>query len=441
MNYADNKTISVPKNYIMNYTDFLLTKSISLNKCGFDAKELNKNLFGFQKYIVQRALKVGRFAVFADCGLGKTLMQLEIANQCTKQIQKPSLILAPLAVVEQTILEAVKFGISCKNLKEFNNDNGVYITNYEQLKNIDTSLFGCVCLDESSILKSFQGKTKKMLLDAFKNTPYRFCFTATPSPNDTMELGNHSEFLGQMKFKNMLSMYFINDMDTVQKWRLKGHAEGIFWKWVSSWSMCVTNPCDIGFDDKGYTLPKLNLIDHKLKSDKLDNGLLFNNLSVSSTNHNQELKRTFDIRMEQTIELANSNDEPVIVWVKHNAESTHLAKEIKGAKEVTGSMTDEQKKKLLIGFAKGEFRVLVTKPKIAQYGLNYQHCNMQIFPSLDFSFEGTYQAIRRSYRFGQKREVNIHLITTDTMENVIQAINRKQEQFAEMQSKLKQYAA
>ncbi|WP_288955963.1 DEAD/DEAH box helicase [uncultured Polaribacter sp.] len=420
----------------MNYQDFILSKTREVADFGFKPKNLNKNLFEFQKHIVKQSLKKGRYAVFADCGLGKTLMQLEIAYQCYKYTKKQSLILAPLAVIEQTINEGKKFNINVGNI---NTGKPVEITNYEQLKNIDTKKYDCICLDESSILKSFQGKIKKQLIDTFKNTNYRFCFTATPSPNDIMELGNHSEFLGQMNYKNMLSMYFINDMDTVQKWRLKGHAEKIFWKWVSDWSICATSPMDLGFNNEGYNLPKLNLIDHKLKSDKLDNGLLFNNLSVSSTNHNAELKRTFDIRMQKTIELSKGN-EPVIVWVKHNEESKYLSSAIKGAKEVTGSMKDEQKKKLLLGFAKGEFRVLVTKPKIAQYGLNYQHCNTQVFPSLDFSFEGTYQAIRRSYRFGQKKQVNIHLITTDTMENVINAINRKQDQFKQMQNNLKQYS-
>ena len=424
----------------MDYLQFLNNKSTEVSGVGFNVSdsELNINLFDFQRHIVKRAVKLGRFAVFADCGLGKTLMQLEISRLCAKNTGKPSLILAPLAVVNQTIQEGKKFGIKVTGPKEIND---VHITNYEQLKNIDSKMYGSISLDESSILKNFQGKTKKEIIESFKKTKYKFCFTATPSPNDTMELGNHSEFLGQMKFKNMLSMYFINDMQTVQKWRLKGHAENIFWKWVSSWSVCVTNPADLGFNQENFVLPRLNLVDRKLKSDKLDNGLLFNNLSVSSTNHNQELKRTFDIRMEETIEIANSTNQPVIVWVKHNEESTYLAKMIDGAKEVTGSMNDEQKKNLLLGFANGEFRVLVTKSKIAQYGLNYQHCNIQIFPSLDFSFESTYQAIRRSYRFGQKREVDIHLITTDTMENVIESINRKQSQFAEMQEKLKNYAA
>lgn len=424
----------------MNYEDFLKNKVNTMSRIGFDVdcSKLNSNLFDFQKHIVNQALLVGRYAVFADCGLGKTLMQMEIAKQCAYETGKPSLILAPLAVVEQTIEEGKKFGIE---INYFGKGDNVQITNYEQLKNVTPDYYGCICLDESSILKNFQGKTKNRILSAFKDTPYRFCFTATPSPNDTMELGNHSEFLGQMKFKNMLSMYFINDMDTVQKWRLKGHAEKSFWSWVSSWSICLTNPSDIGFPNDNYKLPSLNLIDHKLKSNKLDNGLLFNNLSVSSTNHNKELRRTFDIRMGKTIELANSTKEPVIVWVKHNEESTYLSKMITGAKEVTGSMKDQQKKDLLLGFAKGDFRVLITKSKIAQYGLNYQHCNEQIFPSLDFSFEGTYQAIRRSYRFGQKREVNIHLITTDTMQNIIESINRKQSQFTEMQLKLKEYAA
>lgn len=414
---------------------FLNTKTIAEQYMGFEPSELNKNLFPFQNKVVQDAVKKGRYASFLDCGLGKTITQLEISEQFRKKTNKPSLILAPLVVTQQTMNEGEKFGIDVG----YNNSN-IEITNYEQIGNLDLSKYGSICLDESSILKNFQGKMKKQIIEGFENTPYRFAFTATPSPNDIMELGNHSEFLGQMKFKNMLSMYFINDMDTVQKWRLKGHAESLFWKWVSSWSVCATCPMDLGFNDKGYDLPKLNLIEHALKSKKLENGLLFNHLSVSSTNHNQELKRTFDVRMKKAIELSEGSD-PVIVWVKHNEESSYLAKHIKGAKEVTGSMKPEQKKNLLLGFAKGDFRVLVTKPKIAQYGLNYQHCNIQVFPSLDFSFEGTYQAIRRSYRFGQKREVNIHLIKTDTMQNVVNAINRKQEQFKLMQNKLSEYAA
>lgn len=420
----------------MTYEDFLINKTVEGPSKGIVPSELNSNLFDFQKKVVLDSLSKGRYASFLDCGMGKTIIQLETAEQVRKHTNKPSLILAPLAVVEQTIKEGEKFGIEAGA-----KSNNVRITNYEQIGNLDPSEFGCICLDESSILKNFQGKTKTALIRAFKKTPYRFAYTATPSPNDLMEIGNHSEFLGQMKFKNMLSMYFINDMDTVQKWRLKGHAEGPFWRWVSSWSVCAISPHDLGFDMDGYVLPKLNLIEHELKSEKINNGLLFNHLAVSSTNHNAELRRTFDIRMRKTIDIANSTEDPVIVWVKHNEESDYCAKHINGAVEVTGSMKDQTKKDLLLGFANGDFRVLVTKPKIAQYGLNYQHCNTQIFPALDFSFEGTYQAIRRSYRFGQKREVNIHLIKTDTMHNVLEAINRKQEQFKEMQQKLKSHAA
>lgn len=420
-----------------SYEQFLISKTKKPKERGFEYTNRNKYLFPFQEYIIEKALNSGRYAIFADCGLGKTLMQLEISKQTSEQTKKRSLILAPLAVVDQTIQEGKKFDI---DVGDVFSGSQIHITNYEQLKKIDTSKYDTICLDESSILKNFQGKTKKALMDAFENTKYKFCFTATPSPNDTMELGNHSEFLGHMKFKNMLSMYFINDMDTVQKWRLKGHAEDIFWRWVSSWALCATCPSDLGFSQDGYKLPQLNIIDHKLKSEKVNNGMLFNHLSVSSTNHNQELKRTFDLRMKKTIELANSFHIPVIVWAKQNEESRYLTSKINGAVEVTGSMKDEQKKNRLLGFANGDFRVLVTKPKIAQYGLNYQHCSMQIFPSLDFSFEGTYQSIRRSYRFGQKNEVNIHLISTDTMQNVSESIKRKQEQFKEMQTKLSHYA-
>ena len=418
----------------MKYLEFLKNKESTNSIIGFQAKDLNQNLFDFQKHIVTSAVKKGRYAIFADCGLGKTLMQLEISKQCALKTKRPSLILSPLAVVEQTKKEGLKFNIECDK-------NNIDVFNYEQLKNIDVKKYGCVCLDESSILKNFQGKTKTQLIDSFYNTPFRFCFTATPSPNDTMELGNHAEFLGQMKYKNMLSMYFINDMDSVQKWRLKGHAENPFWKWVSSWSVCLTNPNEMGFFEQDYTLPNLNFIDHKLDSEKIDNGLLFNHLSVSSTNHNRELKRTFDLRMEKTVHIANSHDRPTIVWCKHNDESTFCSKNIIGAREVTGSMSDRLKTSLLLGFADGDFRVLVTKPKIGQYGLNYQHCGDQIFPSPDFSFEGLYQSIRRSYRFGRKDDVNINLITTDTMQNVVEAIRRKQEQFKTMQRKLSKYGA
>lgn len=421
-----------------DYLDFLQKKSVKTLEIGFTPKNLNKNLFDFQKHIVLNALKKGRYAVFADCGLGKTLMQLEIANQCQIHNNKKSLILAPLAVTEQTIDEGLKFGI---DVGYVGSKSEIHITNYEQIANIEPDNYGCICLDESSILKNFQGKTKKLILETFINTPYRFAFTATPSPNDTMEMGNHSEYLGQMKFKNMLSMYFINDMDTVQKWRIKGHAEQPFWMWVASWAVCLTKPEDLGYCHDGYHLPNLNIINHRLETEKLNNGLLFNDLAVSSTNHNQELKRTFDLRMKTTIDIANATNDSVIVWCKHNEESEYLTKHINGAVEVSGSMSDEIKKNRLLGFARDEFRVLVTKTKIAQYGLNYQNCHIQIFPSLDFSFESTYQAIRRSYRFGQKEQVDIHLITTDTMTNVIESIERKQEQFKEMQLKLSKYAS
>lgn len=254
-----------------------------------------------------------------------------------------------------------------------------------------------------------------------------------------MELGNHSEFLNQMNFKNMLSMYFINDMNTVQKWRLKGHAEDLFWKFVASWSVCFTCPEDLGFKSEKHKLPKLNIIEHPLVTEKVDNGSLFNDVSVSSTNHNRELKRTFDIRMQKTIELSQGLDQ-FIVWVKHNEESKYLADNIEGALEVTGSMSDNLKKERLLGFFKGDFRVLVTKAKIAQYGLNYQNCFNQVFPSPDFSFEGMYQCMKRSHRFGQENDVNIHIITTDTMRNVIESISRKQEQFLIMRNKLSEYA-
>lgn len=398
--------------------------------------ELNGNMFDFQKFIVTRALKAGKYAIFADCGLGKTLMQLEWANQVSKHTGKPVLILAPLAVSGQTIKEGEKFGIA---VRKYDGGNGIQITNYEQLENIDCSLFAGVVLDESSILKNFEGATKKLIIDSFAQTPYKLACTATPSPNDPMEMGNHSEFLDVMSRNQMLAMYFVHDGGETAKWRLKGHAQESFYMFIGSWAVMLNNPRDIGFPMDGYELPKLNIIERNIQTGERDNGLLFNDTAISATNFNAELRATKEQRLKEVIELVNSKpDENFIVWIKQNEEGEILRKAIDGAKEVKGSDSQEYKESTLLGFANNEFRVLITKTKIASFGMNYQNCRNQIFASLDFSFEGLYQAIRRSYRFGQKEQVNIYLITTDTMTNVKQSINSKQSQFETMQAKMSQ---
>lgn len=412
------------------YEEFLKTKQKMHVTSGFDVNEneLNNSMFDFQKFIVKRALKCGKYAVFADCGLGKTLMQLEWAYQVSKYTKGKVLILAPLAVVDQTKNEAKKFGIDTSNID---------VNNYEQLNNIDTSLYSGVVLDESSILKNFQGATKELIIESFSNTPYKLACTATPSPNDPMELGNHSEFLDVMSRNEMLAMYFVHDGGQTSKWRLKGHANKLFYQFVGTWSIMLSNPADIGFKKDGYNLPSLNLLERKIKTKKRDNGQLFNDAIISATNFNQELRLTKIERLDEVVDIVNSKpNENFIIWIKQNSEGEELRKLLPDAVEVKGSDTNEWKKEKLLGFANNEFRILITKTKIASFGMNYQNCYNQIFASLDFSFEGLYQAIRRSYRFGQKKEVNIYLITTDTMANVKSAIELKQKNFEIMQNEM-----
>jgi hypothetical protein len=418
----------------MNYTEFLQSKQKAHVLSGFDCEEYNSHLFDFQKFIVKRALKAGKYAIFADCGLGKTIMQLEWAHRVNLYTGKPVLILAPLAVSGQTIKEGEKFNIP---VVKYDGKSDIQISNYEQLENIDCSLFAGIVLDESSILKNFEGATKKLIIDSFKNTHYKLACTATPSPNDPMEMGNHSEFLDVMSRNEMLAMYFVHDGGETAKWRLKGHATKLFYQFIGTWAIMLSKPNDIGFDMHGYDLPKLKLLEKQIKTPKRDNGSLFNDAIISATNFNQELRLTKFERLEEVVNIVNSRpDENFIIWVKQNEEGELLKKLIPEAIEVKGSDTNEWKEKHLLGFAQNEFRVLISKTKIASFGMNYQNCRNQIFASLDFSFEGLYQAIRRSYRFGQKNEVNIYLITTDTMANVNQSINTKQKQFEHMQNEM-----
>lgn len=617
------------------YQKFLDTKQKSIVLSGFDINEseLNKSMFDFQKFIVKRALKAGKYAIFADCGLGKTLMQLEWANKVNKQTNKSVLILAPLAVAGQTIKEGAKFHI---DICRYDGSNSpIQITNYEQLENIDCSIFSGIVLDESSILKNFEGATKKLILDLFAKTPYKLACTATPSPNDPMELGNHSEFLDVMSRNEMLAMYFVHDGGETAKWRLKGHATKLFYQFIGTWAIMLNKPNDIGFEMPGYNLPSLNLIEKQISTPKRDNGSLFNDAIISATNFNAELRLTKKERLDEVVRIVNervSLGEDVIVWIKQNEEGDILQKLIPKAKEVRGSDSNEYKESVSLWFTNNECicqcqkkkggniagngmptiktglkdittsqkieenhthpnqklkqlkkyiqkngtvsiknelestmkkieneegndietgmqimknlengqnnnqgkiqngtqkqdleicsenctelhlnntkiylqsktidvqyatekahslpqnndcmltiampqerledcfaltatmpsensktisetlkkqsctcganqpgKVLISKTKILGMGINMQNCRNQIFASLDFSFEGLYQAIRRSYRFGQKNEVNIYLITTDTMSNVKQSIDNKQKQFEIMQDEM-----
>lgn len=408
------------------YDEFIAQKLRSVKKSGFTVEKLNPLLFPFQDWIIRRALEAGKYAVFADCGLGKTFIQLEWSRQVADHTGGRVLILAPLAVTDQTIEEAAHFNISMDRID---------VNNYEQLDNIDCSQYAGIVLDESSILKNFDGATKKKLVDSFANTPYKLCCTATPSPNDPVELGNHSEFLEVLPRTEMLAMYFVHDAADTGEWRIKGHAIKHFYQWVSTWAVMLNKPSDIGFPMAGYDLPPLEMINYQIftESKGID---LFNDTAVSATDFNAELRRTMTERLAKAADIVNGSDESFIVWIKQNEEGVQLRRLIPGAIEVKGDDDPETKKKNLLGFAHGDFRVLITKSKIAQFGLNYQNCHNQVFASLDFSFESVYQSMRRSYRFGQKHAVKIHMITTDTMGNVAQAIKKKQENFVIMQNEM-----
>ena len=407
------------------YQEFLKQKQKAKEHKGFAALPMNDKLFPFQQFIVERNLSKGKHAVFADCGLGKTVMELETASQIVRHTNKPMLILAPLVVVAQTKREAEKFGFDLDK---------VTITNFENLHNINPQEYAGLIVDESSIMKNFEGQIKKQLFEYFHNTPYKFAFTATPSPNDPMELANHSEFLGYQSRLGMLATYFINDQDHTSKWRLKGHAVEKFYQFVSDWAIMLTNPADIGYPMQGYDLSEVIYKEHQLITENdFSNGMLFPSLAVSATDFNKELRRTKEQRIAKAIEIANANEEPHIVWVKHNDEGKEVTAGIRGAVEVSGSDKPEEKAQKLLDFVDGKFRVLVTKPKIAQYGLNFQHCLNQTFMSPDFSFEGFYQAVRRSHRFGKKGDVTVNIVTTDTMQNVISIIREKEKQFKQMQ--------
>jgi DNA modification methylase len=424
----------------MEYSEFLRQKQKEHILSGFDIdeSELNPMLFEFQKFSVKRALNAGKYAVFANTGQGKTPMQLEIAKQVFKYTQKPVLILAPLAVTGQTIEEGIKFGVEVKRFTESGN---IHIANYEQLENIDCSKYGCICLDESSILKNETGAYRNLLIEKFKLTPYKFCFSATPSPNDPMELGNHSEFLDVMNYNEMLAMFFVHDAGETQKWRLKGHAVSKFYEFVSLWSIMYSHPKDIGFDESGFDLPKLEIIERQVAT-PIPEGQLFAGKAVNATDYNQTLRETEQLRIQQTIDIVKTlpENESVIIWTKQNEEAKNIYNQLKqigiDCRNVQGSDSVEKKECDLLGFAHNEFRILITKQSIASQGLNYQNCCYQIFNSIDFSFEQTYQAMRRSWRFGQKRKVTCWMVTTDRMTNVIKIQQDKHLSFNTMQNEM-----
>jgi len=429
----------------LDYEAFLETKRKTFIESGFEISEnkLNKQLKDFQKFSVKVALQKGKFALFLDCGLGKTFCQIEWSKQVNIKTKKPVLILAPLAIIEQTIAEGVKFGYKITNASyDINNPNfaSIQIANYDQLKNIDVSIYSGIVLDESSILKGRDGKISSMIIELFKNTPYKLCCTATPSPNDHMELGQHSEFLGGMSYLEMLAMFFVHDGGETSKWRLRKHAKDAFWKYVASWSIAIDNPKTLGFDGTGYELPEIEYIEHIIPVENLSQSL-FGDVAVSATELHKDLSRSFDLRVEKTNEISTENNEQLIVWGLKNNETDTLAKLLQNAINVQGSDKPEYKAKYLNGFANNEFKTLITKTSIASFGMNYQQCSQMVFMSYDFKFEAFYQAVRRCYRFGQKNKVIVHILIPESQTNVRQTILEKEKQHFERIKEMALYSA
>ena len=419
----------------MTYTEFLKRKKIRHAPNGI-AVEVGGNLFPWQQTVAGWALKQGKAALFEDCGLGKTPQQLVWADEISKATGSPVLILAPLAVLAKTCREGKKFGVDV-NICELQADvqKGVNITNYEKLDRFDAARFSGVVLDESSILKAYMGKTKRMLVDRFGETPYRLACTATPAPNDLMELLNHAEFLGIMKSSEALSVWFIADQSNSGAYKLKGHAEKDFWQWVASWAVCIEKPSDIGFPDDGYILPPLHennvIVNVNTMNEDLTLGF-FRDIDMSATGFFKEKSRTVRQRAEKCAEFAKQNDEQYLIWCYTNEEADALKRLLPDAAEVRGSDNVEHKERAAMDFVDGKTRVLISKPSIFGYGLNFQNCRNAIFCGLDYSYESYYQAARRLYRFGQPLPVNIWRVLGSTEQNILDVINRKQKQKDDM---------
>lgn len=407
----------------VKYVDFLAAKSRSDPPTGLSViPPLHESLFPFQHDLVSWALKRGRAAIFADCGMGKTLMQLEWARHIPGDV----LILAPLAVSPQTVHEGEKFGISvryCRTAEDV--QPGITITNYEKLAHFDVSRFAGIVLDESSILKSYDGKTRDLLIRSFAATPYRLACTATPAPNDFMEVGNHCEFLGVMSRVEMLSMFFVHDGGETQTWRLKGHAEDDFWRWMASWSAMIRKPSDLGYDDDGFSLPDLRLHEHVIAAGKPADGMLFALEALTLQDRIRARRSTVNERVGKCAAMVNADNKPWVVWCNLNSEADLLAEQILDAVEIRGSDSEQKKEQAFADFASGKVRVIVTKPTIAGFGLNWQHCANVAFVGLSDSWEQYYQAIRRCWRFGQLSPVNVHLIIADIEGAVLANIKRK----------------
>lgn len=427
----------------MKYQDFLEMKLTTVKPTGFElAEPVHPLLFDWQAEIVKWSLRLGKAAMFEECGLGKTLQQCEWAKHVQRHTGGLVLIVAPLAVAHQTISEAAKIGLEMTYIRhqEEAARPGVYITNYDMLKEFDGSLWNGVVLDESSILKSYTGATKRMILDMFEATPFKLCCTATPAPNDHLELGNHAQFLNIMQSNEMIQRWFINDTMHAGVYRLKKHAAKDYWKWVTSWAVCISKPSDLGFADKtdrySFDMPALVVhneivsVDH---SRAWSDGRLIVDGTLSATDMWREKRATLKDRCARAAEIVNDIASPWIIWCDTNDEADELVRLFPEALEVRGSESIKEKERKLSAFSDGKAWIMITKPDIAGYGLNWQHCNNQVFVGVTYSFEKTYQALRRSWRFGQSRDVHAWMISAESEGDIVKVLEVKQAAHSEMQ--------
>lgn len=425
------------------YEEFLKAKSIIDRPAGIEKDcELNPRLIDFQTACTRFSLRRGRSLLAEECGLGKTFQQLEWARVVYEHTNKSVLIVAPLSVAQQTVSEGAKFGINVEYVRSKDEMwPGISITNYEMLHHFDPSEFSGVVLDESSILKNFTGKIRNQVIDMFKETPFKLSCTATPAPNDYMELGNQAEFLGVMTRAEMLATFFVHDGGDTQAWRLKGHAQDIFWRWLASWAVMIKTPADIGFDGSAFVLPKLNTHKHVLRATSEQTGTLFPTQAKTLIEQRRLKKATILQRCEAAAEVVNKTDCPFIIWGELNAETALLEKLIHEAVQVSGSDDFDVKVERLNGFQTRKFDRLVSKCSIAGYGSNWQHCSNMAFVNLTHSWEDQYQAIRRCYRFGQKNDVNVHIFMMDAETAILDNIQRKNHEAEEMSARMREHMA
>lgn len=412
----------------VDYQTFVTRKLRFQSGNGLDVPLRDYGLFPHQRDLVTWALRRGRAAIFADTGLGKSRMQVAWADTVARETGCDVLILAPLAVAEQTVEEGTSIGVRVTHARDGADvQPGVNITNYARLHRFDCSRFGGVVLDESSVIKHHNSKTLAMLLDAFERTPYKLCATATPAPNDWTELGTHAQFLGVRTQAEMLAEFFVHDGGDTQTWRIKGHARHLFWRWVASWGALVRSPADLGHDASRYQLPPLNVTQHTVAGGlQAEEGMLFA-LEASSLMERRDARRaSLADRVKACAELVNADHQPWIVWCDLNDEADALRAAIPGSVEIRGSDDDEDKEKRLRDFALGGIRVLITKPKIAGFGLNWQHCARMAFVGVTDSFEAYYQTVRRCWRFGQSRPVEVHVFASEHEGSVVANLARKE---------------